>query len=190
MWKTLPKQRGNREVQEKRSAYIEHRRSLQEEEFLSAERLFCTQLFCAVSPPLLWSGHLAWAEEGEFWIAWMSFKFCLTNWCMFWQSDNSEVRHGASSPFPWSGAFPFQLAEHGSHKNGKSNSPCRTAEDWFFVFLTSASFAPLHFHFQEVDAVVVIPWDTCCNLGIDRLSWGKERAPGCLLFFFLFQIAC
>lgn len=32
MWKTLPKQRGNREVQEKRLAYIEHRRSLQEEE--------------------------------------------------------------------------------------------------------------------------------------------------------------
>lgn len=117
----------------------------------------------------------------------------LLEWALksVWQIDacfgnliTQRWEHRASSPFPWSGTFPFQLAEHRSHKNGRSNSPCRTAEDWFFIFLISASFAPLHFHFQEVDAVVVIPWDTCYNLGIDRVSWGKKRAPGCLFFFF------
>lgn len=46
--------------------------------------------------------------------------------------------------------------------------------------LPSSSFAPHHFCFQ--DAVIVILQDTRCNTGIGKLSWGKERAPDCLLF--------
>lgn len=45
--------------------------------------------------------------------------------------------------------------------------------NWFFIVLTSCSFAPCCFCSQEGGAVTVILWDGCCNTGIGKLAWGK-----------------
>lgn len=77
--------------------------------------------------------------------------------------------HRAGSPFPWSGTFPFQLAEHVPTETPRVEG----GSNWFFVVLTSCSFAPCCFCSQEGGAVTGLLWDGCCNTGIGKLAWGK-----------------
>lgn len=93
-----------------------------------------------------------------------------------WQPDacfgnlgTQRWEHRASSPFPWSGTFPLQLAEQRSHRNATS----RRKEQLVLRCPHSCSFAPCCFCSQEGGAVTVILWAGCCNTGIGKLAGGK-----------------
>lgn len=139
----------------------------------AGEKLFCTLLLLAVSPSFVfWPPRLRGGRGNSELLAWALNSIWQIDAC-FGNLGTQRWEHRASSPFPWSGTFPFQLAEHRSHRNVRSNSSCRRKEHWFFIFLTSCSFAPCCFCFQEGGAIIVILWDACCNIGIGKLAWGK-----------------